>query len=89
MRAGRLTSGEFLTEKAIQDKKAKMIIIAKDASANTKDKFTWLCKSKNIPFVEFGNKEQLGHSIGKAYRATIAILDEGFKNQLMQLVENE
>ena len=38
-RAGRLVSGELPCENAVKSGKAKLLIIAEDASANTKKKF--------------------------------------------------
>ena len=68
MKAGKVASGEFSTEKAVKEHKAYMVIVADDSSDNTK---------KN-----FSNKEELGHAIGKEFRASLAILDEGFKNSI-------
>lgn len=40
MKAGKLVSGEFLTEKAVKTGKATLVIAAEDASDNTKKMFT-------------------------------------------------
>ena len=37
MKSGNLLSGEFQCEKAVKKNKAKLVIIAKDASLNTKN----------------------------------------------------
>ena len=39
MKAGQVVSGEFSVEKCIKSGKAKLVIIATDASENTKKKF--------------------------------------------------
>ena len=39
MKAGDVVSGEFMTEKAIREGIARLVIVAKDASGNTKKKF--------------------------------------------------
>jgi len=88
-KAGKLLSGEFQCEQAIKTGKAKMIIIAKDASSNTKKLFKDKCKFRNIPLYELGSKEQLGHTIGKDQRASLAVIDENFYRKLKQLLENE
>ncbi|MCT4544178.1 MAG: ribosomal L7Ae/L30e/S12e/Gadd45 family protein [Vallitalea sp.] len=77
-RASRLVSGEFMTEKAVKDKTAKLVIIATDSSDNTKKLFTNICSTNKIELIEFGTKEQLGKAIGKDIRASIGIIDEGF-----------
>ncbi len=37
-----------------------------------------MCTYRNIDLIEFGEKATLGGAIGKEYRATIGIADEGF-----------
>ena len=76
-RAGKIESGEFSTEKAVKSGRGRLVIVAEDASGNTKKMFTNMCKYYEVPLVVFGTKEELGHWIGKAYRASICILDEG------------
>ena len=39
-RAGKIASGEFAAEKAVKIGKARLIIVAEDASDNTKKKFS-------------------------------------------------
>ena len=43
-RAGKIASGEFAAEKAVKTGKARLIIVAEDASDNTKKKFSDMCK---------------------------------------------
>ena len=43
MKAGDVVSGEFMTEKAIREGIAKLVIVAEDASGNTKKKFADSC----------------------------------------------
>ena len=38
MKAGDVVSGEFMTEKSIREGIARLVIVAKDASGNTKKK---------------------------------------------------
>ena len=48
-KAGKCQSGEFMTEQAIKGGSAHLVIIAKDASDNTKKHFTDMCNYRNIP----------------------------------------
>ena len=77
-RAGKLKSGEFSVLDAIRSGKAYAVIVSEDASDNTKKLFSNMCEFYEVPFAVFGSKEELGHCIGKTYRASICILDEGF-----------
>lgn len=82
-RAGRLQAGEFLCERVIKSKKVELLIIAQDASQNTKDKFMSNCDYYGIPYRIFSDKETLGKVIGKGLRATIAITDNGFAKSIL------
>lgn len=84
MRAGRIQSGEFAVEKLIHSGKASCVIIARDASANTKSKFRNKCEFYGIPFAEFSTKEKLGHALGKEIRSSIAVDDPGFAGAFLK-----
>ncbi len=77
-RGGKLQSGEFQTENAVKSGKAFCVIVAGDASDNTKKLFNDKCSFYKVPLVCFGTKEGLGHAIGKEERSSVAIMDEGF-----------
>ena len=85
-RAGAVKSGEFSTEKSIKDGRARLVIVAEDASDNTKKMFTDMCRYYEVPLHIFGTKEELGHWIGKAYRASICILDEGIAKSVIKKI---
>ena len=77
-KAGKTMSGEFSTEKAIQERKAKLVVVAEDASANTKKLFQNKCEFYKIPFMVYGDKVTLGRVTGHDTRASLAVTDEGF-----------
>jgi ribosomal protein L7Ae-like RNA K-turn-binding protein len=81
-KAGFLTSGEFMAEKAVKDGKAKLVIVAEDASDNTKKMFTNMCTYYKVPIYFFGDKTKLGHAIGKEFRASLVLLDKGLADMV-------
>lgn len=83
-RGRNLVSGEFSTEKAIKEGRANVVIVAKDASDNTKKKFSDMCAYRNIPIYFYQDKDILGHSIGNEMRASIAVLDEGLSKAIIK-----
>ncbi len=87
-RAGKLASGEYSAETAVKSGKAALVLIAEDASANTKKLFHDKCSFYEVPIYEFGTKEVLGHAIGKELRASIAVLDEGLANAVISHLED-
>lgn len=87
-RSRNLVSGEFAAEGAVKDGSACLVIIATDASANTKKLFKDKCSFYEVPCYEYGTKESLGHAIGKEIRASIAVLDEGFAKSIIKHLES-
>lgn len=88
-KAGKIVSGEFAVEKALQDGSALYVIIAQDASNNTKKKFENKAFFYKVETIVYGDKETLSHSIGKVNRTVFAILDEGFCNKIKQYIEDD
>lgn len=83
-KAGRIDSGEFMTENAVKSGRAALVIIAGDASKNTKKKFNDMCKFYEVPIRAYSTKEELGRAIGKEFRASIAVTDEGLAQAIMK-----
>jgi len=89
MKAGKLLSGDETCERAVKAEKVKLVIIAGDASSNTKKKFTDICKYRDVEARFYGEKELLGRYIGKEIRSVIAIVDKGFAKKLMEMIDHE
>lgn len=87
MKAGRIESGEFCTEKAVKQRRAFLVIVASDASDNTKKMFRNMCSYYRVPCRIFSTKEKLGHAIGRQFRASLACTEEHFANALIQQLE--
>ena len=77
-KAGAIASGEFSTEKSVKEGKAFLVIIAEDASENTKKNFRDMAAYYGVPMYTYSNKEMLGHAIGKELRASVAVNHEKF-----------
>ena len=87
MKAGKVVSGEFSTEKSVKGGQAQLVIVSEDASDNTKKMFSNMCKFYKVPRCFCGTKEELGCAVGKAMRASLAITEEGFAKALMEKLE--
>lgn len=86
-RAGKTVSGEFSTEKAVKSFKAELVIVAADASDNTKKLFTDKCSFYEVPCYICGSKDEIGHAMGKEMRASMAVTDPGFAKALCKLLD--
>ena len=85
-RAGKLASGETGAISAIRDGSAELIIVAENASDNTKKKFGDSTAYYDKKIVIFGDKVELGRAIGKDERAVIAIKDSGFAKKIIEMI---
>ena len=87
MKAGKLVCGEFATDKSVKSGKAWLVIVSEDASDNTKKMFSNMCEFYKVPKYFYGTKEELGHTIGKAMRSSLAITDENFAKSIIKHLE--
>lgn len=92
-KSGSVVSGEFSTEKAVKDGRAYLVIVAADASENTQKMFRNMTDFYEVPMYLYGEKETLGHFIGKEFRASLAVINEGLahsiEDKLKQMLTTE
>ena len=88
-KAGKIASGEFCTEKEVKAGFAELVIVAEDASDNTKKKFKNMCEFYEVPIYFYGDKDTLGHAMGKEFRASLAVIDHGFANGIKKHLDVE
>ena len=74
-------------EKEVKSGRAYLVIVADDASDNTKKKFQNMCDFYEVPLYFYKDKDTLGHAMGKEFRASLAILDEGFAKGIRKQLE--
>ncbi len=77
-KAGKLEVGSFLAERAIKSGRAALVIVAEDASKNTKKKIFDACKYYDINCFEYANKDSLARFCGKENVSSVAVCDENF-----------
>ena len=84
VKAGQAASGAFACEEAVRKRKALLLILAGDASAVTKKKFSNMAAYYGIPLVEFGSMSELGKAMGKDERAVAVVTGTGFAQMIRQ-----
>ena len=82
-----IVSGEFSTENAIKRRKAFLVIVATDASDNTKKKFTDKCSFYNVPLFFYSDKESIGRALCLEMRTSVAVTDAGLANTLIKNIK--
>ncbi|MCT4507955.1 MAG: ribosomal L7Ae/L30e/S12e/Gadd45 family protein [Tepidibacter sp.] len=85
LKSGNLVSGDDTTLSDLKKGKIKLIIIANDASENTKKLFKDKSEYRDVPYIVAFTKEELGRSIGKSSRAVIGIKSEQFAMKIKEI----
>ena len=88
-KAGKVVSGEFMTAKGIKEGNVCLVILPLDASENTKKKFRNMCDYYQVPLHFYSDKSSLGHAIGKEFRASVGVLDQGFADGIVDKIVME
>lgn len=88
-KAGKLAAGEGQCENAIKNAKAYLTLLSSDASKNTKKKFENSCFYYEVPIYKMDlDKEELGKLTGSSVRSVLCVLDEGFANSILKIMED-
>ncbi|MDR1066639.1 MAG: ribosomal L7Ae/L30e/S12e/Gadd45 family protein [Clostridiales bacterium] len=82
-KAGFLSPGETGCEKALRSHSAKLIIIAENASENTRKKFINKAFYYNTPVIIVGSKDDIARAIGAKTTASVAVTNEGMARKII------
>ena len=86
-KAGKIVSGDDAVLNAIEKHKAILVLIAMDASKNSKELLCKKARNAKVEYYVYGNKIGFGMAIGKSPRAAIAILDKNFAAGMKKVLE--
>jgi ribosomal protein L7Ae-like RNA K-turn-binding protein len=84
-RARKICFGADSVELQIKKKKVYLVIVAKDSSARSKDKFKSICEECNVPIIIEGEIETLSKAIGKSNKAIIGIEDINLASEIQKI----
>lgn len=87
MKAGKLAYGSDMCEEKATYKKVKLLLVAEDASANTKERFRRVAEQQHIECIEFSTIDELSHQVGKRNKAVYGIMDSNFAEKIKVLFE--
>ncbi len=86
-KAGVVKTGDFAVSYSIQNEKAKLVIVAKNAGENTIKKFANKGDYYGIEIRSYGEKELYSWALGKDNIALLAIEDTNFASKLIELID--
>jgi ribosomal protein L7Ae-like RNA K-turn-binding protein len=84
-RAGKVVSGTDGVVNSVRYGKAGVVILAKDASENTKKQIRDKCNSFNVPLIDTALRDELSHSIGAENAAAVAVSDTNFAKAILEI----
>lgn len=84
-RARKVCFGADSVALQVKKKKVYLIIVAKDASNRTKDKFRNISDEYDIPIIIEGEIEILSKAIGKSNKAIIGIEDSHLASEIQKI----
>lgn len=75
-RAGKVSIGADAVRDAVRNNMARLVILAEDASENTRKSVKNSCAFYNTACIEVSNAAELGRCIGKDTAAAISVNDD-------------
>lgn len=84
-RAGKVSTGAFICDKAIRSHRAKLVILAGDASENTKKSIRNTCEYYKVRLIEYSDMAGLGHATGGGERAVVSVDDNNFAKAISDI----
>lgn len=85
MRAGKVVAGEEKVTEIVRSGKAFLLILAEDAGSNTAKKVKDMAAYRNLLVLRPGDRDEIGRTIGRKFAVVLAIIDQGFAEQLIRL----
>jgi ribosomal protein L7Ae-like RNA K-turn-binding protein len=87
-KAGKTVSGADAVAEAVARDCAYLVLVTEDASEGTAKKIAFFSRQAGVSFCRFSTRQQLGKFLGKEDRAVAAVLDKGFADRLIQLLQD-
>lgn len=86
-KAGKLVTGEEKCADAVRSGRSRLVIIACDASDNTKKSLVNTCKYYNAEYIEYSDKAALGKYTGAQSRAAVSVNDDNFAKAILDRLD--
>ena len=86
-RAGKIAFGTDSVIDTINKNKAKLVLIAKDASDRTKKNIIRISQENNVQVRIYGSIDSISKNIGKENKAVICIKDINFVKEMLKLID--
>lgn len=82
-KGGKISIGFDVTCLDVKSKKSILVLIAVDASDKTKKNIQFICDKYDIKYVEYGEKEILGKSLGRKVVGVLSVNDTNIASYIL------
>lgn len=82
-KGGKISIGFDVACLDVKNKKSNLVLIASDASDKTKKNIIFFCDKYDIKYVEYGEKEILGKSLGRKVVSVLSVNDTNIASYLL------
>lgn len=88
-KARALVTGDIACENAVLRTRAKLLILANDASERTLRKFTGYAQTNKIPILHTCSKNDVGKALGTRPVAVVCVTNESFAKGFVKATKDE
>lgn len=85
VRAGKVRFGVFMTEKALDEGQAQLVIAAENIGASNRRKIEGKCNMYGVDLIFYSDKASLSRAAGKKDMPAAAVCDEGFAKAIVKI----
>ena len=86
-RAGALLPGTERVREAARSDSLEFVLVASDASDNSRDKLLPLLEARQIPYAIVADRNELGAAVGKAPLSAVGITENHFALRVRELLQ--
>lgn len=85
-RAGAIEAGTERVREAARGGRARLVLVAGDASANSKAKLVPLLEARSVPYVEAFDRVRLGQAVGRPAASAVCVTDAELAKRIRALL---
>ena len=89
VRAGKVRFGTYMTERAVADGKARLVVAANDLGKDNRKKIENKCAERRVPVVFWASRGELGRAVGKKDTAVLCICDESLAGAVLRIADSQ
>src|SRR6056297_390249 len=89
VKSGNISLGYKITKSDIKNNRVFMIIVANDISTKIKEKIETFIENKDIYYIQYSSKEELGKLLGKNLVGVLGIKDRNMTKYIIDLINQE